>query len=187
MDLSKVSKGGQIFAGASLVYFISSFLPWYSADLGFVDFSANAWDIGFLWCSLWALLLLAGAVLIALPAFGVKGPKIPPVAYLAVSALAVVFGLLKLIIGEDDPIDTSFGIFLAIVAAAGATFGAFLLFKESGGSLDDLKDPNKLKASFGGAGHPGGIVPPPPPGGSVPPPPPPPPGGSVPPPPPPGR
>ncbi len=183
MDLSKVSKGGQIFAGASLVYFISSFLPWYSVDYFGYSSTANAWDVGFLWCSLWALLLLAGAILTFLPAFGVAVPKLPAVAYLAAGALATLFALLKLVIGEDDPIDTSWGIFLSIIAAAGATFGAFLVFKESGGSLNDLKDPNKLKASFG-TGHPGGAVPPPP-GGSVPPPPPPPPGGSVPPPPPP--
>ncbi|CAB4364595.1 MAG: hypothetical protein F2681_11580 [Actinobacteria bacterium] len=180
MDLSKISKGGQIYAGAGLVYFIASFLPWYKIDIpaelqafiGKAD--VNAWgDIGFLWGSLWALVFLAGAALVVLPAFGVKVPKLPAIAYLASAAVASLFTLLKLVIGEDDPIKATYGIYLATLATLGATFGAFLLFKESGGSLDDLKDPNKIKASFGG-GHPGGSTPPPPPPPGMTPPPPPP-------------
>lgn len=185
MDLSKISKGGQIFAGAGIVYFIASFLPWYSIDIpaelkGFYvgDTSVNAWgDLGFLWGSMWALLLVAGAVLLILPAFGVTAPKVPTISYLAVGALAVLFTLLKLVIGEDDPIKSSFGIYLAVLAAAGAAFGAFLMFKESGGDLNDLKDMNKIKSQFGGSGGPsmgGGTPPPPPPPGMSPPPPPPP-------------
>ncbi|MDO8389464.1 MAG: hypothetical protein Q7V57_03170 [Actinomycetota bacterium] len=184
MDLSKVSKGGQIFAGAGIVFLIASFLPWYKAEASFGGFSASetasAWgDLGFLWGSLWALLLLAGAVLLVLPAFGVAAPKLPAIAYLGVAGLATVFTVLKLIIGEDEApelgitVDASFGLYLAIIAAAAATFGAFTMFKESGGSLTDLKDPNKLKASFGG-GHPGGSTPPPPPPPGMTPPPPPP-------------
>ena len=190
MDLSKISKGGQIFAGAAIVFLIASFLPWYSVEyggfegIGAVSDSANAWgDIGFLWGSLWALLLLGGAVLLILPAFGVAVPKLPAVAYLAVAALATVFTILKLLIGEDDApelgitIDASFGLYLAIIAAAVATFGAFTMFKESGGDLSDLKDVNKMKSQFGGTGGSsmgGGTPPPPPPPGMSPPPPPPP-------------
>jgi len=190
VDLSKISKGGQIFAGAAIVFLIASFLPWYSVEyggfegIGAVSDSANAWgDIGFLWGSLWALLLLGGAVLLILPAFGVAVPKLPAVAYLAVAALATVFTILKLLIGEDDApelgitIDASFGLYLAIIAAAVATFGAFTMFKESGGDLSDLKDVNKMKSQFGGTGGSsmgGGTPPPPPPPGMSPPPPPPP-------------
>ena len=193
MDLSKVSKGGQIFAGAGIVFLIASFLPWYSLEyggfsgVGAVSNSVNAWgDIGFLWGSLWALLLLGGAVVLILPAFGVKAPNVPAVAFLVVAALATIFTLLKLLIGEDDApelgitIDASFGLFLAIIAAAAATFGGFLLFKESGGDLSDLKDVNKMKSQFGASGGTstgGGTPPPPPPPGMNPPPPPPPPMG----------
>lgn len=182
MDLSKVSKGGQIFAGAGIIYVIASFLPWYSLPSVYeragLDTSFNAWgDIGFLWGSLWALLFLAGAVILILPAFGVQAPKLPAIAFLTVGAIATFFTLLKLLIGEPNPLSSSFGIYLAIIAAAGATFGGFLLFKESGGDINDLKDMNKLKASFGGGTSSGGGAPPPPP-------PPPPPGMSPPPPPP---
>ena len=180
MDLSKVSKGGQIFAGAGLIYLIASFLPWYTLDIpkelqGFIsDDSVNAWgDLGFLWGSLWALLFLAGAVMLVLPAFGVAVPKLPAVAYLAVGGLATLFTLLKLIIGEDGPINAGYGLYLAVIAAAAAAFGGFMMFKESGGDLSDLKDMNKLKSQFGGSGG-GGTPPPPPPPGMSPPPPPPP-------------
>lgn len=174
MDLSKLSNGQKIFAGAGLVYFIASFLAWYSYSIaGIVDVSANAWDIGLLWGSLWALLFLAGAVLIALPAFGVSAPKLPAIAFLAVAGLATLFTLLKLIIGETDPISASFGIYLALIAAIGAAYGGFLMFKDSGGDLSDLKDINKIKGSFQGGGS--SAPPPPPPPGMTPPPPPPPP------------
>jgi len=172
MDLSKISKGGQIFAIGGIVYFIASFLAWYSVDAGILgEFTGNAWDLGFLWGSLWALVLIVGAVFVALPAFGVAGPKLPAIGYLGAAGVSTVFTVLKLIIGEDFA-DTSYGIILAVIAAGAATFGAFLMFKDAGGSLEDLKDPNKIKASFGGGQ--GGSTPPPPPGGSTPPPPPPP-------------
>ena len=188
MDLSKISKGGQIFAGAGIVYMIASFLPWYSIEVVGSEFfggasdSANAWgDIGFLWGSLWALLLFAGAVVLVLPAFGVQAPKLPAIAFLAIAGLATLFTLLKLIIGEDDvegfiEINASFGLYLAVIAAAAAAFGGFLMFKESGGDLHDLTDVNTLKGQFGGApgGPAGGPPPPPPPPGMSPPPPPPP-------------
>jgi hypothetical protein len=183
VDLSKVSKGGQIFAGAGIVYLIASFLPWYSLPSEYesfgIDISYNAWgDIGFLWGSLWALLFLGGAALLILPAFGVQVPKLPEIAYLIVAGLATLFTVLKLLIGETDPLSSSFGIYLAVIAAAGAAFGAFLMYKESGGDLNDLKDINKIKSQFGGSGasSAGGTPPPPPPppGMSPPPPPPPP-------------
>ena len=184
MDLSKISKGGKIFAGAGIVYLIATFLPWYSIDIppelaGLIgDTDVNAWgDIGFLWGSMWALLLLVGVVFLILPAFGVKAPNIPPVTFLTVAALATLFTLLKLLIGEDGPISASYGLYLAIIAAAGATFGGYLLFKESGGDLADFKDVKKMKGHAGikSGGDTTPPPPPPPPGGSVPPPPPPPP------------
>ena len=118
---------------------------------------------------------------LALPAFGVAAPKIPPIAYLGVGALGALLVLLKLLIGETGW-DRGFGLILATLAAIAVAFGGFLIFQESGGNLNDLKDMNKMKASFGG---PGGGPPPPPPGGMAPPPPPP--GGGAPPPPPPPR
>jgi hypothetical protein len=184
VDLSKLSIGQKIFAAAAIVYFVASLLPWYSAEYKGLSLggsaSANAWgDIGFLWGSLWALLLLAGAVLLVLPAFGVSAPKLPAIAFLAVGALATLFTVLKLLIGEDDApelgitINASVGLYLAVVAALGAAYGGFMMFKEGGGDLSDLKDMNKIKGSFQGSGDSAPPPPPPPPGMTPPPPPPP--------------
>jgi hypothetical protein len=185
MDLSKVSKGGQIFVGASIVYFIASLLPWYTipdefAILG-IPTSFNAWgDIGFLWGSLWAILLIVGAVLVALPAFGKSVWQPKGTVFLVIAGLAAIFTSLKLLVGEDDPISSSFGIYLAVLAAIAATFGAFTMFKESGGELSHLTDVEKMKGQFGMTGGASGASappppPPPPPAPGTPPPPPPPP------------
>jgi len=191
VDMTKISNGGKVFVGSTLVFFIACFLPWFS--LG--PYSESGFSAGFLWSTLWFIIFIALAVRLVLPAFGVQGvPVVPPVAYLAAGALGALFVLLKLIIGEsygvgfgfsDVDLDRSVGIFIGLIAAIGVAAGGFLLFQESGGNLNDLKDMNKMKASFGGQSGPG--APPPPPGmpGMQPPPPPPPAGGPPPPPPPP--
>lgn len=168
MDLSKLSKGTQVYAAGALVYFIASFLPWfdfsYADDMFGLDITANGWDLGFLWCGLWAIALVLTAALRVTPAFGVSAPSITPVAHLAIGALAALFTILKLLVGEDG-FDRGYGLFLASIAALAATYGAFMMFKDAGGSLDDLKDVNKLKGQFGvssGSGD-GGTPPPPPP------------------------
>ena len=64
--------------------------------------------------------------------------------------------------------DRSVGIYLGLVAALVATFGGFLVYTESGGTIDDLKKIDKLRASLHHAGN-GDASPPPLP--SAPPPP----------------
>ena len=175
MDVSKISKGGMVFIGGSILFAIASFLSWFSLSAFGYDASANGFDTGFLWCTLWFIAFLAGAVILALPAFGVAAPKVPPVAFLAVGALGAFFVVLKLLIGESY-VDRSIGLYLGAIAAIVVAAGGFLTFKESGGTIDDLKDMNKLKASFnqGGGDTPPPPPPPPPPADMAPPPPPPP-------------
>ncbi len=184
MDISKISKGGLVFIGSSLLFLIASFLTWFSFDFGDFDGFANAdftgWDTGFLWCGLWVIVFVGLSVTLALPAFGQDGVKLPPVAYLGAGAAGALLVILKLLIGETG-FDRGIGLYIATIAAIGVAGGGFLKFQESGGSLNDLKDVNKLKGQFGA---PGGGAPPPPPGMSPPPPPPPPGGGNPPPPPP---
>ena len=67
------------------------------------------------------------------------------------------------------------GMILSVLSGFVVFAGAFLGFKESGGDFGDLKDMNKLKASFQGSGGSESSPPPPPPPGMTPPPPPPPP------------
>jgi hypothetical protein len=173
MDVSKISKGGMVFIGGSILFAIASFLDWFSfsAIEGFgVDVGGNGFDVGFLWCTLWFIVFLAGSVVLALPAFGVDAPKLPAVSFLAAGVLGSLMVILKLLIGEEF-FDRSAGLYIAVIGALIVAFGGFLKFTESGGSLSDLTDMNKLKASFSQGGD-GATPPPPPPPGMTPPPPP---------------
>ncbi len=141
MDFSKLSKGDQILGGAGIVFLISTFLAWFSIELGaFGSVSANGWDVGFLWGRLPFLVVLAMLVWVGLRRFStVKLPADIPALYLAGGATAFALPLLKLIVGEDGPISRSFGLFVAVLAGAGVAFGGFLKFTEGGGKMDELK------------------------------------------------
>jgi hypothetical protein len=142
MDFSKLSKGDQLVAGGALAFFIAMFLPWFSFGIAGISASANGWDYGF-WGVLMFLLLLAAAALVLLPAAG-KSINAPAITVFALAAVATVFVVLKFIIGEDS-FNRGFGMILAVIGAGIATFGGFTKFKAAGGSIQDLKDPNKLK------------------------------------------
>ncbi len=187
MDLAKLSKGDKIVVGGALLFFIAMFLDWFSVDIrGITLGSVNGWDYGF-WGVLMFLLLLAAAALCALPAFGVK-LKAPAIVVLAVGVFVAVMELLKVLIGESST-SRGIGLFLAFVAALVVAFGGFTKYKESGGSIEDLKDPSKLRSqmqtgfgdlssgirSAGSGGSTPPPPPPPPPPPETPPPPPPPP------------
>lgn len=145
MDFSKLSKGDQMVAGGALVFLIAMFLPWFSIDVGPFSSSVNGWDYGF-WGVLMLILLIAAAALVVLPAAG-KSINAPAITVLALAAIAAVFVLLKFLIGESH-FSRGFGIILAFIGAAIATFGGFTKFKAAGGSVSDLKDPTKLKGQM---------------------------------------
>jgi hypothetical protein len=165
MDVSKVSTGSMVFIGGSVLFAIASFLDWFSFGSVFgvslPGASANGFDAGFLWCTLWFVVFLGAAVVLALPAFGVAAPKLPAVSYVAAGALGSIFVLLKLIIGIEF-YDRSAGIYIGLVAALVVTCGGFLVYTESGGTIDDLKNIDKLRGSLHHVGS-GDASPPPPP------------------------
>ena len=146
MDFSKLSKGDKVVAGGALAFLVSMFLPWFTFSLGPADYSRNGWHF-FFTGTLALLLLLAAAALVVMPAAG-KKVNAPAITVLALTVLAAVLVLLRVLIGDDDPLSRGFGIFVGFIAAAAAGFGGFLKFKEAGGSLEDLKDPNKLKGQM---------------------------------------
>lgn len=143
MDLSKLSTGDRVIVASGGVLFIAYFLPWFTADAGFVSVSASGGDVGFLWATLPMLLGLAAAgVIIASKLFDVTLPDLPipwGQALLGAGALAALLVVLKLLIGEDAGgaealgIDVSrgFGIFLAALAAIGLAAGGFLKMQET--------------------------------------------------------
>ncbi len=148
MDLSKLSKGDKLVAGGAVVYFVAMFLTWFSVDVPAIlniDASVSGWHYSLTgWIPL--LLILVAAAIVVAPAAG-KPLKAPAITVLALAGLAAVLVIIRLLIG-DHSTDRGLGLILAVLAACAATFGGFLKFQEAGGSLDDLKDPNKLKGQM---------------------------------------
>ena len=205
MDFSKFKTSDWLKVGGGLVMLVAGFLRWWGIDgvsipelgrtVGGLDW--NAFDFFFTGTIPW-LLIVAIGVLAFLGAAGIF--KLPaslptPLIFLAASALSLLLVIFRIFgpghgAPDEHGLDRGIGLYLAILAAGAVLAGSFLGFKESGGDLNDLKDVNKLKASFGGGSSaaPGMTPPPPPPpppGMTPPPPPPPPPAPGTPPPPPP--
>lgn len=153
MDLQKLGRTEQVLAGAGIVLFIVGFFPWFSAsvsDFG-VTYSghANAWSApsGFIdWFPI--LLLLAYAVVLALPAFGVA-VNIPVLASetnrafvgLVLSAFALLLFAIQGLTypslpgGISGSAGPSWGYYIALLVVIGAGVQSYLGFTKSGGSL----------------------------------------------------
>jgi hypothetical protein len=187
VDLSKFKTSDWLKIGGGVAVLIFGFFRWWGIDIeGFGGLSFNAFDFFFTGTIPW-LLLVAIAILAFLSAAGIF--KLPssfpaPLVFLAASALAVLLILFRIFgpghgAPDDHGLSRGIGYFVCLLGGIAVLVGSVLGFKESGGDLNDLKDMNKLKGSFGNAG--GGSAtpppPPPPPPGMTPPPPPPPPAG----------
>ncbi|MDO8365048.1 MAG: hypothetical protein Q7V88_19315 [Actinomycetota bacterium] len=194
MDLSKFKTSDWLKVGGAGLFLIFGFFDWISVEYKGADVlggdGGNVFD--FFWTGTlpWILILATGVITVLLVTGTMKPGSLPwPLIMLGATALGALLLLIRLIFNPLEYKDVyeaggaevgrGIGMILSAVGGVVAAVGAFLGFKESGGDLNDLKDMNKLKASFGGAG--GGTPPPPPPGMTPPPPPP----GSTPPPPPP--
>lgn len=185
MDLSKFKTSDWMKVGGGGLMLVAYFLKWWKLDTDFGDFGAKGSDYFFTGTVPW-LLLLAVGVLTFLGAAGVfklPGSVPAPLVFLAASALSLLLVLVRFFSdgvdtgGVDSGLTRGIGLFLALAAAVVVLVGSVLGFKESGGDLNDLKDMNKLKSSFGGGTDGGGSTPPPPPPPGMTPPPPPPPAG----------
>jgi hypothetical protein len=194
VDLSKLKTSDRLKVGGALGFLIFGFFTWVEVEaFGVVGDSGNVFD--FFWTGVlpWILIIGAGVVTLLLATDTLKRSNIPwPLITFAATALGALLVLLRLLFNPLEGKDTiedvggdvsrGFGLYLSTISAIVAAVGGFLGFKESGGDLNDLKDMNKLKSSFGGSGSSsssGSSTPPPPPpfqGGGAPPPPPPPPG-----------
>lgn len=190
MDFSKFKTSDWLKVGGALGFLIFGFFKWVSIDLpaGFGTASeGNVFD--FFWTGTlpWILVLATGVLTFLFATGTMKPGTLPwPLIFLAATALAALLLLIRLIFnpleGKDAveaagyDVGRGIGMILSVISGLVAFAGAFMGFKESGGELSDLKDMNKIKASFQGAGTGGDAAPPPPPPpGMTPPPPPPPP------------
>jgi len=171
MDFSRFKTSDWLKIGGALAFMIFAFFNWVEfGDIGF-----NAFE--FFWTGTlpWIILVGVGVLTFLLVQGIVKRGDTPwDMIILAAAALATLLVLIRLIFnplpGDSDGIDRGIGLYVCTIAALATLAGAWLAFKESGGSVDDFK---KLTANRNSGGS--GMAPPPPPGGSTPPPPPPPP------------
>lgn len=172
MDFSKFKTSDWLKVGGGGLFFIAGFLSWWKVDIpGIGSSGANAFDYfgtsGLAW-----LIFTAIAVLTVLLVVGKLPSTMPwPVLMLAGAAFGLLLTLVRFFSNgagiASDVLSRGPGAFLGLLGALVAGFGCVTGFKESGGNLADLKDPNKLKAQF--SAMTGSDTPPPPP----PPPPPP--------------
>ena len=144
MDPSQASLGERIAAGSAGGLLISLFLPWYG-----VSVSANGLNLsetGSGWEALSGIDILlflcavtaAGVVVARLAGLLPELPVPPGQILLAVGVLALLLVLYRIIDipapgNLPDEIDFSrkWGIFVALIAAAGMTYGAFQTIQET--------------------------------------------------------
>lgn len=138
---------GELIAAISgLVLIISPFLDWYSisAKNSVVAFSVSGsgWD-ALSWVP-W-IVTIAGLAAIAIGVMRATGaatpqlPASPGFIVLVLGALATILVLFRILVTPDAgassslvDVGRSFGIFIALLAAAGVTFGGWALWNEEG-------------------------------------------------------
>jgi hypothetical protein len=190
VDLSKFKTSDWMKIGGAIGFFIFGFFSWVTVDgpegFGSTDAGGNVFD--FFWTGTlpWLLVIATGIITFLLVQGMMKAGTFPwPLVMLIATGLAALLLLIRIIFNPLDGSDAlesagfsfgrGIGMILSVISGLVAFAGAFLGFKESGGDFNDLKDMNKLKASFQGGGSESAPPPPPPPPGMTPPPPPPPP------------
>jgi hypothetical protein len=135
MDLSKLSLGSKLVMGAGGLLLIDSFLHWQEISFGPVSAGVSMWHG---WGVVVGLLLLA---ILALAAAQLAGSKIalgslsPSLMTAGLSALLVLFTLIKVLTNDFVAMWAWIGLVLSVGVAA----GAWLNMKAAGESLSDLK------------------------------------------------
>jgi uncharacterized integral membrane protein len=154
LDLKKLTPGEMVTAISGILLLIFSFFHWYAVDLGpFGTFSRNGWQSP---GAIWSVLAIILGIVLAAHVIVQKLANIDMperlgsvgwgVVHLAGGALAFIFILIKWVSNTSN---TSIGLYLGLICAAGLTVGGYLMAKESG----------DLPQALGGKG--GGATPPP--------------------------
>src|ERR1700754_370737 len=136
-DVKRVTTLEWAGIGAGLLAFIVSFFPWVTVDFGGeiaditgidTSVSGRAWDAGFLgWFSV--LLLVAAAVIVLLPHFGVAVQQRSMI-WMILGGVAFLFILLRWLT-YDSVIDPGWGLFVGLVLALVSAVSGFLAFRAS--------------------------------------------------------
>ena len=135
MDLSRLTLGSKVVAGLGVLLLIDSFLHWQEVSFGPISAGVSMWH---------GLGVIVGLLLLAILAWeaaqiaGIKvavGPLSPSMVTAALSALLVLFTLLKVLTNDYVHVWAWIGLLLTLGIAAGAWLG----MKAAGESLADLK------------------------------------------------
>jgi len=118
VDLSKLSPSQQITVGAAGAMVIVSFLPWFGNQF----INVNAWSSGFTALA-GTLLVIAAGVILVMESSDMPTVDSPAEIVFYLSAAGLAFVAIRLLFTWGAP--RKFGIFLALIAAGVATWGAF--------------------------------------------------------------
>jgi hypothetical protein len=145
-DTTRIRFGEMIAAGAGLVLIISLFLEWYTVDIrGFTGSlpTVTGWRaLGFIDILLFLIgvIAIAAAVLRAMNVMPRNLPASTSFIVLVLGGLAVLLVLYRILSIPDEgagnlpgvDVGRGFGVFLALLAAAGVTVGGWLSWNEEG-------------------------------------------------------
>jgi peptidoglycan/LPS O-acetylase OafA/YrhL len=160
-----------MIGGGAAMLLLGLVLDWTSVSIaGFSTSGDGPFNYFFTGGIAWILVVGVG-VLALLNQLGKLPSTQPwPLIFLGAGGLAAILMILRILLGARfDEAERGIGMYGAVIWTGITLAGAFINFTASGGDLNDLKDMNKLKASFGSGGKDVDSMPPPPP----PPPPPP--------------
>jgi len=141
VDFSKLKPSDWLIGGGAIVFLIAMFLPWYKAEAGPFEASANGWEY-FLLGIVPLLLDIAVAVFVLLPLFNPSvnlpdsfGPVSRAQGLLIAAAVASGLVLLRLLFEDGEEgfgveISRGIGLFLAFLASLAVLAGVFMKQKE---------------------------------------------------------
>jgi hypothetical protein len=148
MGLSKLTVGSKLVIGAGVLLLIDSFLHWQEVSFGPISVGVSMWHG---WGVLIGLLLLAILAWEAAQIAAIKialGPLSPSMLTAGLSALLLLFTVIKVLTNSYVAVWAWIGLVLAAAIAA----GAWLNMKAAGESLSDLKTSVTAAASQATAG-----------------------------------
>lgn len=149
--VKKMSTGQQVAAGSGVVALLAIFMPWYGLRSDFFDsVTIRGTEFTFAWLGM--LLLVGAAVLVVLPLFGkrvgndqVHGEQLALVA----AAVGALFWLIRLASVPGTTVVSvfgrSWGLYVAILAAAGVIAGIVMTMKEQDIALPTVDDIKSLQ------------------------------------------
>jgi len=158
MDLTKLALGSKVVIGAGVLLLIDSFLHWQEVSIGPLSVGVSMWHG---WGVLVGLILLAILALEVVKVAGVKialGPLSPSLATAGLSALLVLFTLIKVLTNSF----VATWAWIGLLLSAGIAAGAWLNMLAAGESLSDLKTSVTAAASSATAAARTSAAPPPP-------------------------